>query len=118
MIKKHLRFLEEEEGVIAFELKRTYEGYVERQRVYHNATEKDITIELPNGEFEVLVESGAVKLHAPRLHEEKQLVVSALTTTVIAERKADYKKYAVAGGAALTIIGLLYAANKRRKKTD
>lgn len=118
MIKKHLRFLEEGEGVIAFELKRTYEGYVERQRVYHNATEEDITIELPNGEFEVLVESGAVKLHAPRLHEEKQLVVQALTTTVIAERKADYKKYAVAGGAALTIIGLLYAANKRRKKTD
>lgn len=64
------------------------------------------------------MESGAVKLHAPRLHEEKQLVVQALTTTVIAERKADYKKYAVAGGAALTIIGLLYAVNKRRKKTD
>ena len=115
MIRKHLRFLEEGEGIIAYELKRTYEGYVERQRVYHNATDHDMTIELPSGEFEILVEEGVVKIHAPRLHEEKQLVVKALSTTVIAERKADYKKYAVAGGAALTILGLLYAANKRRK---
>ncbi|WP_214848183.1 type I pullulanase [Exiguobacterium sp. s193] len=116
MIRKHLRFLEEGEGIIAYELKRTYEGYVERQRVYHNATDEDVTIELPSGEFEVLVEAGVVKIHAPRLHEAKELVVPALTTTVVAERKADYKKYAVAGGAALTIIGLLYAANKRCKK--
>ncbi|MFZ0076637.1 MAG: type I pullulanase [Exiguobacterium undae] len=116
MIRKHLRFLEEGEGIIAYELKRTYEGYVERQRVYHNATEHDVTIELPSGEFEVLVEEGAVKIHAPRLHEEKVIVVKALSTTVIAERKADYKKYAVAGGAALTILGLLYAASKRRNK--
>ncbi|MGA9231778.1 MAG: type I pullulanase, partial [Exiguobacterium oxidotolerans] len=116
MIRKHLRFLEEGEGIIAYELKRTYEGYVERQRVYHNATDEDVTIELPSGEFEVLVENGAVKIHAPRLHEERELLIPALTTTVVAERKADYKKYAVAGGAALTIIGLLYAANKRRKK--
>ena len=65
---------------------------------------------------EILVEEGVVKIHAPRLHEEKQLVVKALSTTVIAERKADYKKYAVAGGAALTILGLLYAANKKRKQ--
>ncbi|WP_114572018.1 type I pullulanase [Exiguobacterium flavidum] len=115
LIKKHLRFLEEEEGVIAYELKRTYEGYIERQRVYHNATEEDITVTLPHGDFEALVEENVVKLHAPRLVEGRELTVPALSTTVIAERRPDYKKYAVAGGTAMAILGLLYAANKRRK---
>ncbi|TCI47209.1 type I pullulanase [Exiguobacterium sp. SH3S2] len=115
-IRKHLRFFDEEEGVIAYELHRHVEGYVERHLVYHNGLEVAVDVKLPAGKFEVHVEDHTVNLTAPRLVEDRHLTVAPLSTLVVTERRPDYSKYAVAGGAALAILGLWYVAKKRKNK--
>lgn len=115
-IRKHLRFFDEEEGVIAFELSRHVEGYVERHVVYHNGLEEAVDVKLPSGKFEVNVEDHTVNLIAPRLIEERHVTIAPLSTFVVTERRPDYSKYAVAGGAALAVLGLWYVAKKRKQK--
>lgn len=117
-IRKHLRFFDEAEGVIAFELSRHVEGYVERHIVYHNALEEAVEVKLPSGKFEVNVEDHTVNLTAPRQVEDRHMTVAPLSTLVVTERRPDYSKYAVAGGAALAVIGGLWYVSRKRKSKE